>query len=71
LYWALFFSRNNFLKKFAVPEEFCSFRETPDCDGLTGYRTPTGVCNNEVRPYDGSSHTAFARLQPADYADCM
>jgi peroxidase len=60
---------NNFLKKFAVPEEFCSFRETPDCDGLTGYRTPTGVCNNEVRPYDGSSHTAFARLQPADYAD--
>jgi hypothetical protein len=35
------------------------------------YRTPTGVCNNLLRPYDGSSQTAFARLKPAAYDDCM
>jgi hypothetical protein len=69
--FVVFFFRESFLSKFAVPAEFCSFRDKPDCSTKIDYRTPTGVCNNLLRPYEGSSQTAFARLKSADYADCM
>jgi hypothetical protein len=52
-----------------LPSNFCVFRDNPNCNGLTQYRTITGVCNNPRRPYQGSSQTAFGRLLPAVYED--
>ncbi len=54
-----------------MPQEFCSFRDKPDCSGKITYRTATGLCNNLENPYEGNSHTAYGRLKPADYTDRM
>ncbi len=54
-----------------MPQEFCSFRDKPDCIGKITYRTATGLCNNLENPYEGNSHTAYGRLKPADYSDRM
>jgi hypothetical protein len=63
------FVRKTILRKIRLPSNFCVFRENPNCNGLTNYRTITGVCNNLRRPYQGSSQTAFGRLLPAVYDD--
>ncbi|CAF0905171.1 unnamed protein product [Adineta steineri] len=59
----------HFLQKFKMPEEFCKYRDAPDCSEKKTYRTATGVCNNLERPYEGSSQTAFGRILSADYDD--
>ena len=61
--------RDAFLQTIQIPNEFCAFDSTPNCAGLTKYRTPTGVCNNLQRPYEGSSQTAFGRILTAAYQD--
>ncbi|CAF0983741.1 unnamed protein product [Adineta ricciae] len=60
---------DHFLQKFKMPEEFCKYHEKPKCDDRKKYRTPTGICNNLERPYEGSSQTAYARIITADYDD--
>ncbi|UJR31426.1 hypothetical protein I4U23_018919 [Adineta vaga] len=40
---------DKFLKKISLPTEFCAYRSNPSCEGLTNYRTVTGVCNNLQR----------------------
>jgi hypothetical protein len=67
----LLFFRQNFLNKFSVGGEFCQSNQKIDCDKKTEFRLPNGLCNNLERPLDGNSHTAFGRLKPADYSDCM
>ena len=62
--------RDRILSKFSIPSEFCKQNEVVDCTDKVDFRMPNGLCNNLVRPYDGNSHTAFARLEPAAYADC-
>jgi hypothetical protein len=57
------------LRKIQLPPSHCVFRANADCNGLTQYRTITGVCNNPRKPYQGSSQTAFGRLLPAAYDD--
>jgi len=52
-----------------LPEELCTYRRHQNCDKKKYYRTPTGVCNNLERPYEGSAQTAFARILPALYED--
>lgn len=52
-----------------MPGNVCAFNPNANCNGLTQYRTMSGVCNNIQRPYEGSSQTAFARLLPAAYDD--
>jgi len=47
----------------------CTFNPNANCNGLTQYRTVTGVCNNLQRPYEGSVQTALSRLLPAAYDD--
>jgi hypothetical protein len=59
----------HFLQKFKMPEEFCKYRDTPDCSEKKTYRTANGVCNNLDRPFEGSSQTAFGRILSADYDD--
>jgi hypothetical protein len=71
---SIFFSfvfRENFLNKFSVSGEFCQSNEKIDCTEKSEFRTPTGLCNNLVNPKEGNSHTAFGRLKPAAYSDCM
>jgi len=63
--------RDKFLEKFKLSEELCTYRRHQNCDKKKYYRTPTGVCNNLERPYEGSAQTAFARLLPALYEDRM
>jgi peroxidase len=58
-----------FLRQIQMPQDSCSFNQNANCNGLTKYRTITGVCNNLQRPYEGSSQTAYARLLPAAYED--
>ena len=64
-----FLFRNDVLSAIRLPAELCAFRSNAKCDGLTQYRTATGVCNNLRRPYQGSSQTAYGRLLPAAYDD--
>lgn len=60
---------DQFLRSIPIPQEFCSFKQNANCDGLTQFRTLSGVCNNLQRPYQGSSQTAFSRILPAAYED--
>ena len=62
-------SRDAALKRIRLPPSLCPFEPNPSCEGLTNYRTMSGVCNNIVRPYEGSARTAFARLLPPAYED--
>lgn len=57
------------MKRISLPARFCAFNTNANCEGLTRYRTITGVCNNLQRPYEGSSQTAFGRLVVAAYDD--
>lgn len=57
------------LKKIRLPPGICAFESKPNCNGLTNYRTLSGICNNILRPYEGSARTAFARLLPPAYED--
>ncbi len=61
--------RDSFLRQIQLPADVCAFNPNANCNGLTNYRTITGVCNNLQRPYEGSSQTAYARLLPAAYED--
>jgi len=60
---------NAMLKKIRLPPGICAFESKPNCNGLTNYRTLSGICNNILRPYEGSARTAFARLLPPAYED--
>lgn len=40
-----------------------------ECVGLSRFRSHTGICNNLLRPWWGSSLTNFVRFLPPDYAD--
>jgi hypothetical protein len=70
-YDLVIFFRNKFLHKFKVPGEFCTYFNHLNCDNKTDFRTPTGVCNNFKHRYQGSSQTAFGRILPPAYDDCM
>ena len=63
------FARDDFLRAIQLPTSLCAFQANTNCNGLTKYRTISGVCNNLARPYEGSSQTTFARLLPAAYDD--
>ncbi|CAF1297107.1 unnamed protein product [Adineta steineri] len=60
---------DKFLKTIQLPSMFCAYQSNPSCEGLTNYRTVTGVCNSLSRPYRGSSQTAYGRLLPPVYDD--
>lgn len=41
------------------------------CDPSARYRTVGGTCNNLQNPKVGAQFSAYSRLVPADYHDCM
>ena len=57
------------LKQIRLPSSLCPFHPNLDCQGLTEYRSISGICNNLQRPYEGSALTAFGRLLPPVYED--
>ncbi len=47
-------TRNDFLGKFNLPEEFCSYLKKRNCEEKITYRGITGVANDINHPYQQS-----------------